>query len=99
MGGQVGTYTQAVGYLLGTPFGSPTPLVALKNKKSKCQKWPLQRPFWDLDVLFFENRHEAIRGLLGWLRVGLDISLYPPTPGYSLMTVGIEMGGSYHHCI
>ena len=44
VGGQVGTYTQAVGYLLGTPFGSPTPLVA-ENKKSKCQKWPLQRPF------------------------------------------------------
>ena len=32
VGGQVGTYTQAVRYLLGTPFGSPTPLVAEKQK-------------------------------------------------------------------
>ena len=72
------------------------PTCSRKTKNQNVKNGRYSGHFWHFDFLFFENRHEAIRGLLGWLRVGLDISLYPPTPGYSLMTVGIEMDGSYH---
>ena len=75
------------------------PTCSRKTKNQNVKNGRYSGHSWHFDFLFFENRHEAIRGLLGWLRVGLDISLYPPTPGYSLMTVGIEMGGSYHPCI
>ena len=76
------------------------PTCSLEKQSIKMSKMAATAAIFGILIfLFFENRHEAIQGLLGWLRMGLDISLYPPTPGYSLMTVGIEMGGSYHHGI
>ena len=56
--------------LLGTPFGSPTPLVAEKTKNQNVKNGRHSGHFWHFDFLFFKNRHEAVWRLLAWLQVG-----------------------------
>ena len=83
----MGTYTQAVGYLLGTPFGSPTPLVAEKQK-IKMSKMAATAAIFGILIFCFSKTGTKLPGPIGLATSGVQRSIFPTLAGYSLMKMG-----------